>query len=129
MPLNSFIPGSEDALNIKDAAREVEQAQLQLQETMDSAEQNIHTLVMQLDGYLENIEITAFSVELAQKTYKMTESAYEFGTKELLDLEDAQNKLLSANEDLLQSRYSYLSGLIDLEYALNSTLEEIKGES
>jgi outer membrane protein TolC len=128
LPLNGFIPGSEDTLEINDTAREVEQARLQLQEIMDSAEQDIHTLVMQLEGYLENIEITAFSVELAQRTYEMTESAYEFGTKELLDLEDAQNKLLSANEDLLQSRYSYLSGLIDLEYALNSTLDEIQGE-
>ena len=128
MPLNGFIPGSSDTLDIKDAERDVKQARLSLEETMEDAEQEIRSLVMELEGYRENMEITGISVELARKTYEMTESAYQFGTKEILDVESAQNKLLSANQDLLESRYNYLSGLLDLEYALNTNLDEIKGE-
>jgi multidrug efflux system outer membrane protein len=127
LPLNGFIPGSKENLDIKDAKRDVEKARLFLKETMDSAEQDIRTLVLKLDGYRENMEITALSVELAQKTFEGIESAFNLGTREILDVEAAQNKLLSANQDLLQSRYSYLSGLLELEYALNVTIDEING--
>lgn len=128
LPLNGFIPGSGENLDIKNAIRDVEKARLSLRNTLDSAEQDIRTLVLELDGYRENMEITALSVELAQKTFEGTESAFNLGTREILDVEDAQNKLLSANQDLLESRYSYLSGLLSLEYALNTTIDEIIGE-
>ncbi len=127
LPLNGFIPGSVEKLNMNDADRDVEKARLSLQSTLDGAEQNIRTLVMQLEGSGENIKITELSVELAQKTFERTESAFKLGTREILDVEAAQNKLLSANQDLLQSRYNYLSGLLDLEYALNATTDEIIG--
>jgi len=65
------------------------------------------------------------SVDLALKTYEMMENAFSQGRREILDVEGAQNKLLSANQDLLFSKYYYLSGLIDLENALNSSLEDI----
>ncbi|OQY32921.1 MAG: hypothetical protein B6241_09690 [Spirochaetaceae bacterium 4572_59] len=127
-PLNGYIGGSSEKVDIRHAERSVEQARLSLEETMERAEQEIRTLVMQLEGYKENMEITGLSVDLAQKTYEMTEFAYQQGTREILDVEAAQNKLLAANQDLLQSRYNYLSGLLDLDYALNTTLEEMNGE-
>lgn len=126
MPLNGFIPGSSESLDISEAETAVEQARLSYQDTVDSAEQEIRTLVMQLEGYRENIEITEESVLLAQRTYEMTEDAYNTGTKELLYLEEAQNTLFSAQQDLLLSRYNYMSGFLDLEYALNATSDEIK---
>ncbi len=126
LPLNGFIPGSSENLDIRDAERSIEKARLSLEDTIEGAEQDIRSLLMELDGYRENMEITGLSVELARKTYEMTEEAYRLGTREILDVEDAQNKLLSANQDLLSSRYSYLSGLLDLEYALNASLDEIR---
>ncbi len=125
LPLNGFIPGSSESLAIKDAARSAEQARLSVEDTILSAEQEIRTILMELEGYRQNIEITGLSVELAQKTYDMTEAAYQSGSRELLDVEDAQNNLLEAEQNLLLSRYNYLSGLLDLEYALNADLEEI----
>ncbi|OJF76669.1 MAG: hypothetical protein BKP49_05780 [Treponema sp. CETP13] len=126
IPLNGFIPGSEELVAISDAKKAVEQANLNYADIVDSAEQEIRTLVMELDGYREKIEITKANVEISQKTYEMTEDAYNKGTKELLDLDDAQNTLFSAKQDLLQSKYDYLSAFLDLEYALNATTEEIK---
>ena len=125
LPLNGFIPGSSENLDIRDAERSIEQARLSLKDAIEGAEQDIRSLLMELDGYRENMEITGLSVELAGKTYEMTEEAYRLGTREILDVEDAQNKLLAANQDLLSSRYNYLSGLLDLEYALNASLDEI----
>ncbi len=126
LPLNGLIPGSSESLAIKDARRAVEQARLNLEDTVFTAEQDIRTILMELDGYRENIEITELSVDLAQKTFDMTEEAYLLGSREVLDVEDAQNNLLEAEQDLLLSRYNYLAGLLDLEYALNADLDEIR---
>jgi outer membrane protein TolC len=126
IPLNGFIPGSEESVAISDAEKSVEQAKLNYADVVDNAEQEIRTLIMDLDGSREKIEITQANVEISQKTYEMTEDAYNKGTKEILDLDDAQNTLFSAKQDLLQSKYDYLSGLLDLEYALNTSTDEIK---
>ena len=128
LPLNGFIPGSSERVEIHDGERALEQARLNLEDTIQSAEQDIRTILMELEGDRENIEITALNVELAQKTFEMTETAYHSGSKEVLDVEDAQNNLLEANQDLLLSRYNYLTGLLDLEYALNADLKEINSQ-
>ena len=125
MPLNGFIPGSSETVSIHNARRETEKAELDLQETILNAEEDIRTILMQLDSYRENMEITELSVELAEKTYEMTEYAYKQGTREILDVEDSQNKLLDARQDLVDSRYNFLSGLLDLEIALNADRESI----
>lgn len=125
LPLNAFIPGSSQTLAIRDSRRETEKAKLDLEETILNAEEDIRTILMELDGYRENMEITELSVELAEKTYEMTDYAYRQGTREILDVEDAQNKLLEAQQDLVSSRYNYLSGLLDLELALNTDRDSI----
>ena len=125
LPLNGLIPGSSESLDLKDSSRAVEKARLNLKETISTAEQDIRTILMELDGYRETIDISGLSVDLAQKTFDMTEAAYLLGSREVLDVEAAQNNLLEAEQNLLMSRYNFLSGLLDLEYALNADLDEI----
>lgn len=125
IPINGFIPGSSERTSINSAGRSTDKSSLQLEDTMNNAEQEIRSLVMSLSGAWTNIETSELSAELALKTYQMTEEAYNMGTSELLDVEDAQNKLFSANQDLLISKYSYLSGVLDLELALNSDIETV----
>lgn len=125
VPLNGFIKGSEESLDIADAKRSIEDLELDLQNTRYAAEEEIRSILMELDGSWANIRTTNLSVNLAQKTYEMTEAAFQKGSAELLDVEDAQNKLLSAEQDLLISKYNYLAGILDLQVALNSDINEI----
>ncbi len=125
LPLNGYIPGSSESLAYQDASRTVEKTRINLDEVLLSAEQDVRIILMELDGNRKNIEKNQLSLDLAQKTFDMTEAAYQQGTREVLDVEDAQNNLLSAAQNLLLSNYSYLSGLLDLEYALNVELEKI----
>jgi outer membrane protein TolC len=123
IPIDGFIPGSSDRTSINITGRNVEKSSIQVENTMNNAEQEIRSLLMTLEGAWTNIETSELSVELAQKTYEMTEAAYSQGTSELLDVEDAQNKLLSAHQDLLLSKYSYQAGILDLELALNTDIK------
>lgn len=122
IPVEGYIPGSSNNIAIKNAERSVESKKLSLESTLNNAEEEIRSILMELEGAWANIETTKLSVNLARKTYEMTETAFSKGSSELLDVEDAQNKLLSANQDLVLSKYKYLSSLQDLEYALNTDI-------
>jgi outer membrane protein TolC len=124
--LNSYIKGSEEDVAISDAKKSVEQSQLNYKSVVEEAKKEIKTLVLEIQGYQENMEICKTAIEISQKTYDATERAYELGTTELLNLEDAQNTLFSAKQDLLTSQYNYLSAILDLESALNASTDEIK---
>ena len=45
---------------------------------------------------------------------------------ELLEVKDSERDLNTAKLEVLKEKYNYITGLLDLEYALNATLEEIK---
>lgn len=126
IPLNSYIKGSEEDIAISDAERSVEQSKLNYQNIVEEAAKEIKTLVLEIQGYQENMEISESAIEISQKTYDATEEAYNLGTTELLNLEDAQNTLFSAKQDLLTNQYNYLSALLDLESALNASKDQIK---
>lgn len=126
IPLNGYIKGSEEDVAISDAEKSVEQSQLNYKNIVAEAEKEIKTLVLEIQGYQESMEINQTAIDISQKTYDATEKAYELGTTELLNLEDAQNTLFSAKQDLLTSQYNYLSAILDLEEALNASADEIK---
>lgn len=125
IPINGFIPGSSENLSIKEDEQSVEKYELALDNTRNSAEEEIRSILMELEGAWANINTTQLSVELAQKTYEMTEESFQKGSSEILDVEDSQNTLLSTKQDLLLSKYTYLASLLDLEYAINTDITKV----
>ena len=61
-------------------------------------------------------------MELAEKAYNMTYEAYRVGTTEILDVRDSESQLSQAKLGLLNEKYTYLTTLLDLEYAINAKL-------
>ena len=57
---------------------------------------------------------------MARKSFELTTEAYNLGTRELLDVEEAQTELQSASKNILDQKILYMNSLLDLEYALNS---------
>jgi outer membrane protein TolC len=55
----------------------------------------------------------------------MAEEAYNAGSRELLEVQNAEIELKSAQLEVLKEKYTYLSALIDLEYQLNTKIEEL----
>ncbi|MCG8452493.1 MAG: TolC family protein [Spirochaetales bacterium] len=128
MDLSSFIPGSSTDVNIKKLQDSIDSLVISRQMAYENAGIEITNLVNNLKSSRNTIEANTSSVELAKRTYDLTEEAYSVGTKELLDVETAQNEYLTAVQQLLMAKYNYLSGLLDLEYALNTPIEEFVGQ-
>lgn len=81
----------------------------------------IETIVLTLDKSLRILEVLEKNVALAQKTYDLTEQEYNAGIVELLEVEEVNDDLQEAKLNIIEESYNYLSGLFDLEYALNTT--------
>ena len=90
----------------------------------ESAGMEITNLVNKLDTSRKTIEANTSSVDLARRNYELTEEAYNVGTRELLDVESRQQDYLAAAQQLLLAKYEYIAGLLDLEYALNTPMDE-----
>ncbi len=119
IPLDGYIPGSSQKTALDQRDNSIRQAQITLDSLHDGARTEILNLARTIETSLEQLELAEMNVNLARRSYEMTEESYNLGVMERLDVEDAQQSYLSAVQQQLTSRYQYLSALIDLKYALN----------
>ncbi|MBI9098605.1 MAG: TolC family protein, partial [Spirochaetaceae bacterium] len=123
--LDNYIPGSKSNVEIKNSKDQITQMKLQIQSAALDSEVEIINTLAKLENSIEQLEANKLNAELARKAYEMTSEAYQLGTKELLDVESAQNDLLSAEVAVLGVQLSYITELLNLEYTLNTSVEEI----
>ncbi len=126
--LLDMLPFSVNRQKAKDTKANIEKLELSLATLIEKTELDIRTQVDTLSQSRASIEAVAGSIALAQKSYDMTLASYRNGTSELLDLRDAEDQLNQAKLGLVNEKYNYLSGLLDLEYMLNTNLSNIQGE-
>ena len=122
---DGLIPGSKSDVQLKEMQDSIDSLIISKQMALDNAGIEITNLVNSLATSRRTIEANSSSVELAEKTYQLTEEAYAVGTRELLDVQSAQNDYLIATQQLLLAKYSYLAGLLDLELALNTPMTRV----
>ncbi|OQX28865.1 MAG: hypothetical protein B0D92_06680 [Spirochaeta sp. LUC14_002_19_P3] len=122
--LSGLIPGSKTNVQVKDFKDDTEKLKLAREIARQGAETEIENLVGSLLTSKLTIEANTSSTELARKNYELTEEAYRVGTRQLLDVESAQNNYLDSQQKLLLAKLNYIVGLFDLEYALNTPMEE-----
>ena len=96
--------------------------ELSLETLKENTALNIRTQIDNLNQAWANIEAASGNITLAQKSYDMNVTSYQNGTRELLDVKDAESQLNQAKLGLINSKYEYLTGLLDLEYSLNIDL-------
>lgn len=126
--LTNMLPFSTTRQQAKDTKANIEKLELSLSTLIEKTELDIRTQVDALAQARASIEAATGSISLAQKSYDMTLASFRNGTSELLDLRDAEDQLNQAKLGLVNEKYNYLSGLLDLEYMLNTKLTDIQGE-
>lgn len=126
--LTNLLPFSTTRQQAKDTKANIEKLEISLSTLVEKTELDIRTQVDTLSQARASIEAVAGSIALAQKSYDMTLASYRNGTSELLDLRDAEDQLNQAQLGLLNEKYNYLSGLLDLEYMLDTKLTKNQEE-
>jgi len=122
---DGLIPGSSIDIQVRGVQDEIDKLVLAKKMAFESAAIEITNLVNKLETARKTIDASVFSVELARRNFELTERAYNVGAREILDVEASQQKYLEAAQRLLYSKYEYIAILLNLEYELNSSIDEL----
>lgn len=125
IPISSYIPGSSGHNRVEDAKDAVAVARLNLKEAEDTLENDISTLLVEIDQNRENLDLAQKKLGLAERAYSLGREAYGSGlmtTSDFLDLEDS---LFSARMTLSDARYAYFGSCNSLGFLLGLDYETL----
>lgn len=122
VPLDHYLPFSGSAVDLRNSDEALESLAIQRQSALDAARSQTAALLRQVDNSRAALESLSLSLELADEIYQLTLDAYQQGATDFLDVQEADDDLEAARYDLLAEQFTYLSTLIDLEYALNTPI-------
>jgi outer membrane protein TolC len=117
MNLNSLFPFTKQGQGLKDIDNNIQTASIGLAQMIRGTELDIYNTVLSLEKTQVNIETQNQTVDLARQSYQLTEEAYRAGLTDFLQVQNAELELRKARVGAKDQYYSYLNGLIDLEYA------------
>ena len=128
VPLDPLLPTSQSWYRIESQKEAIRQAEIGLAQAIQGAELEIETIILGVSKSLNSIETLKLNVDLANRAYELAEEAYRAGSRELLEVQNAELELRKAQLDVLRERYRYITGMLDLEYAMNTSLDRGKGK-
>jgi outer membrane protein len=94
---------------LKNADLNVQLQELQLRKTIQQAFADANAALIKYTATVKTVEAT-------QESFKYTDNKFNVGLLNSLDFNDAKNKLIKAQSDLLQAKYDYIFKVKVLEF-------------
>ena len=116
--LHSLFPFSPDFQGIKNMDDQISIANIGLAQMIQGTEIEVYNTVLSLNKIQVTAEVQAQTVQLAERSYLLTEQAYRAGLQDLLQVQNAELELKQAKVSILEQHFNYLNGLLDLEYSI-----------
>ena len=118
IPLDGYLPWSTNGLSAASAEDSVKTAKIQLENEKTTVSVQITNYLNQIrQGQSQLVSLQA-NISLAQKSFDMTQAAYDHGSKDLLSLQSASDSLLSAKVSFASQEYTLVSAVLSLESVL-----------
>lgn len=118
IPLDGYLPWTNGALNVEAQKANLKDLELQLENEKTTASLNLQNSIKNILQKQSQMEMLNRNVEIAQKSYDMTLTAYNHGSRDLLTLQNASDSLLKAKTDRESHIFNLISAVLDLEYTL-----------
>ena len=115
---NSLFPFTTEGQSLKDMDNSLANMRVLLAQAIQGTELEIFTTLNSLDKIRTTRDAQQATVDLAELSYKLTDEAYRAGLQDFQSVQNASLALEQAKLQLLTQEFSYLSGLIDLEYSI-----------
>ncbi|MDR2484502.1 MAG: TolC family protein [Treponema sp.] len=116
--LNGLLPFGQEQQGLKDIDDNLRSLRIGLAQAVRGTEIEIYSTVLNLQKVQTTMDVQSRTVDLAERTYRLTETAYRAGLQDLLEVQNAELELRKARIGILEQNFTYLQGLIDLEYAM-----------
>ena len=104
--------------NIKQTQKAIDMMNLQKEDTERNLRIAMKNYTDQMELCLKNFDAAKNTVDLAQKSYQITEKMYETGKVTLVELNDAQLALTQSQLTIYQAIYDYMVAKASLEELL-----------
>ena len=118
IPLDGYLPWSQGAVAINSKKQAVDSAKLKLEDAETSIRVNTENALRKINQIISMLEVSKQNVELAKKTYEMTETAYNYGKTDFLTLQNASDSVLNVEVSLKNQAKTLIETLLDTEYLL-----------
>ena len=118
IPLDGYIPWTTGSQSIANQKANLKDLELQLENEKTSAELNLQNSIKNILQKQSQMELLDRNVEIAQKAYDMTLTAYNHGSRDLLTLQNSADSLLRAKTDRESHIYNLICAVLDLENTL-----------
>jgi outer membrane protein TolC len=116
--LNGILPFTTQASNLRDMEDTLRGMDVNLAQLINATEVEVYNTVFLISQARESVAAQLKTVELAQKTYEDTLAAFRAGLRDFLEVQNVEQQLRQAQLGVLQQQFNFLSGIIDLEYAI-----------
>ncbi len=129
VPLDGILPWSTRAVNVKTNATALDTAEKKLEDAKTTVAVQTESYIRKINQAVKQIDSLKATEELANQTYQMTLTAYNYGKTDFLSLQNANDSVLSAGVNLKSQAYTLISAILDLESVLGidfGTLENQK---
>lgn len=123
--LDSLVPGSSSWVGLENLGDQIRQAELGLEQTMLAGAMEITNLVDRLRKGSQSLKALELNIELAQRAYQLADQSYRAGGQSLLEVQDTELQLQGARLQLLQEKLTYNNTILDLEFALDLSQDQI----
>lgn len=100
----------------KQAAANLAATEFQLESQRRQVKQQIRSLYRQLQTTVQNISARKQAITSVESALEATETGYEVGTRNIVEVLDAQRLLFSARRDYANARYDYILTLLNLKF-------------
>jgi len=125
--LNNWFSFTKEGQGLKDQDNEIRAAKIGLSQMIQGTELEVYNTVLSLEQTRATAENLKNTVDLAEESYRLTEAAYKSGLKDSIEVQNEELKLREARFNVLEQNFTYLQGLIDLEYALGVKFGTLSG--
>jgi multidrug efflux system outer membrane protein len=124
--LDPLLPSSKTRVTLADLNTQLVIAEENLDLAIKNAELSITKTVRSLEAARTSIASKELNVKVAERAYNLALESYYAGGIDLLEVKNIEQELEQARIYLLQEKYNYLAGLLDLEYECNTTIEDLE---
>lgn len=100
----------------KKAAKEYAASEFNAEAQRREAKQNIRSLFRQVQTDVLNVKARKQSITSAKSALEATETGYQVGTRNIVEVLNAQGNLYSTQRDYHNARYDYILNLMNLKF-------------
>ncbi|MDR1507104.1 MAG: TolC family protein [Treponema sp.] len=129
IPVNPWIPRTLENQALQAASAAVETASLDFEDSLEKARREIHRLCANLETLWNERRLSRLQLEIARRSYELSEEAYRSGTMSFVDFEIIRSRYTEARQGLLSGELDYRLLVLELASALNISEAELAGLS